>query len=150
MKFFLAGVDFTDPMKSRVQFDVKLEKSKKSESSGILKFKMWSRNILENMLQKKMLLQKCHVRVILHFVSGSEGYLWEKAIIQILEWFAGFHSSLWEVILTWYQKHLFFGDIILVWKKTGGQIESMGYNWGFWLYSIWIILSFIRMVQYLL
>ena len=106
------------PWRLGFKFEAKPEKSKKSKSWGILKFKMWSRNILENMLQKKLLLQKCHVRVILHFVIASEGYLLEKAIIELLEWFACFHSSLWKVILTWYQKHLFFGDIILVWKKN--------------------------------
>ena len=34
------------------KFEAKPENSKKSESWGILKFKKWSRNILENILQK--------------------------------------------------------------------------------------------------
>ena len=75
------GVSFTDPWRLGFKSEAKPEKSKKSKSWCILKFKMWSRNILENMLQKKFLLQKCHVRFILHFVLASEGYIWEKAII---------------------------------------------------------------------
>ena len=74
------GADFTDPMKTKLQICGKTWKIK-SKSWGILKFKMRSRNILENMLQEKLLLQKCHVRFILHFVLASERYIWEKAII---------------------------------------------------------------------
>ena len=42
---------------------------------------MWSRNIVENMLQKK--IRKCRVRLILHFALAAEGYEWEKGIIPL-------------------------------------------------------------------
>ena len=62
------------------KLEVKPKKLKKFKSWGILKFKMRSRNIPENMLQK-LILKMCHVRVILHFALASEGYIWEKATI---------------------------------------------------------------------
>ena len=82
LKCFL-GVELVLPTPWRLGFRSKArpEKSEKSKSWCVLKFKMWSRNILENMLQKKLLLQKCHVRFILHFVLAFESYIWEKAII---------------------------------------------------------------------
>ena len=84
LEFFLGGGgELILPILWRLgfKFEAKPEKSKKSKSWGILEFKMSLKNILENMLQKKLLLQKCHVRFILYFVLASEGYIWEKAII---------------------------------------------------------------------
>ena len=82
LKFFLGGeLILPTPWRLGFKYEAKPEKSKKSKSWDIIKFKMWSRNLLGNMLQKKLLLQKCHVRFILHFVLASEGYIWEKAIM---------------------------------------------------------------------
>ena len=48
--------------------EAKPENSKKSESWSILKFKKWSRNIVDDML----IVKKCHVRFILHFALAAK------------------------------------------------------------------------------
>ena len=77
VKFFSWGeLILPTPWRLGFKFEVKPGKSKKSESWCILKFKMWSRNILENMLRKNCYLKS--VTLDLSFISltlAYEGYI---------------------------------------------------------------------------
>ena len=99
------------------EFEVwaKTWKFEKTEGWGIVKFKKWSKNIAENMLEKKLLLRKCHVRFIHHFALAAEGYIWDKGIILLFR----FHSGSWEVDFTSdIRKIFFFWEIILGRRKN--------------------------------
>ena len=73
IKFFSWGeLIVPTPWRLWFKFEVKPGKSKKSKSRCILKFKMWSRNILENMLRKNCYLKT--VTLDLSFISLTLAY----------------------------------------------------------------------------
>ena len=87
IKIFSRGkLIFPIPWRLEFKFEVKLEKSK-SKSCGILKIENVIKKYFGKHVTKKLLLKKCHVRFILHLALASDGYIWEKAIILLQEWF---------------------------------------------------------------
>ena len=74
-KFFLGReLILPSPWKLGFKFEVKPEKSKKSKSWVFLNLKCDQEMFWKTCSQKKLLLQKCHVRFILHFILAFDVY----------------------------------------------------------------------------